>query len=81
MQHNFLISAEEKEKIFHTELVKYGVEYEQARKAAQILACSQADELLSQQDRLTVTQACNKWSTQRKLYKRIITSVVDERRH
>jgi hypothetical protein len=81
MQHNFLISAEEKEKIFHTELVKYGVEYEQAQKAAQILACSQADELLSQQDRQTVTQACNKWSAQRKRYKRIITSVVDERRY
>ncbi|MEH2162450.1 MAG: hypothetical protein V7K38_15760 [Nostoc sp.] len=46
-----MISAEEKKKIFHIELVKYGVEYEQARKAAQILACSQADELLSQQDR------------------------------
>jgi hypothetical protein len=56
MQHNFLISAEEKEKIFHTELVKYGVEYEQARKAAQILACSQADELLSQQDNKTDKQ-------------------------
>ena len=76
MQQNFLISVEEKEKIFHTELVKYGVGYEQARKAAQILACSQPDELLSQQDRQTVIQACNKWSTGRKRYKRI-TSVVD----
>ncbi|MEH1940839.1 MAG: hypothetical protein V7L01_11560 [Nostoc sp.] len=76
MQQNFLISVEEKEKIFHTELVKYGVEYEQARKAAQILAYSQPDELLSQQDRQTVTQACNKWSTERKRYKRI-TSVMD----
>ncbi|MGV0103485.1 hypothetical protein [Nostoc sp. DSM 114167] len=76
MQQNSLISVEEKEKIFHTELVKYGVEYEQARKAAQILAYSQPDELLSQQDRQIVTQACHKWSTERKRYKRII-SVVD----
>ncbi|MFN6485132.1 MULTISPECIES: hypothetical protein [unclassified Nostoc] len=76
MPQNFLISVEEKEKIFHTELVKYGVEYEQARKAAQILASSQPDELLSQQDRQIVTQVCNKWSAERKRYKRI-TSVVD----
>ncbi|MEH1968568.1 MAG: hypothetical protein V7K91_19075 [Nostoc sp.] len=72
-----MISIEEKEKIFHTELVKYGVEYEQARKTAQILARSQPDELLSQQDRQIVTQACKKWSIERKRYKRIITSVVD----
>ncbi|MCC5656237.1 hypothetical protein LC608_04390 [Nostoc sp. XA010] len=73
---SFQISVEEKEKIFHTELVKYGVGYEQARKAAQILACSQSDKLLSQQDRQTVIQACNKWSTECKRYKRI-TSVLD----
>ena len=76
MQQNFLISVEEKEKIFHTELIKYGVGYEQARKAAQILACGQPDELLSEQDRQAVTQACNKWSTERKRYKRI-TSVAN----
>jgi hypothetical protein len=70
------MSELEKEKIFHTQLVKYGVKYEQAHKAAQILASQKPDELLTPQERQIITEACNQWSRQRKRYKSL-QSLVD----
>lgn len=65
------MTIEEKETIFHTELVKYGVEYEKARKAAQILASSKPDELLAEEEIQIVKEACNEWSKQHRLYQRL----------
>ncbi|MEJ1934132.1 hypothetical protein WDZ92_28380 [Nostoc sp. NIES-2111] len=63
--------VEEKERLFHTQLVKYGVEYTTAGKVAQILASAKPDELLTPQERQLVKQACQKWLTQHKRRKRI----------
>lgn len=65
------MSVEEKEKLFHTELVKYGVEYKTAGKVARILASGKPDELLTQQERRLVKDACQKWLIQNKRKKRI----------
>jgi hypothetical protein len=63
--------VEEKERLFHTELVKYGVEYKIAGKVARILTSGKPDELLTQQERQLVKEACQKWLTQHKSHKRI----------
>lgn len=63
--------VQEKERLFHTELVKYGVEYRIASKVARILASGKPDELLTQQERQIVQEACQKWFTQHKRKKRI----------
>ncbi|WP_445633668.1 CopG family transcriptional regulator [Nostoc sp. DSM 114161] len=71
MRSQFYISVEEKEKIFCTELIRYGVPYEKARKAAQILASGQPDELLTPEEILIVKDACKIWSKQHKRYQRL----------
>jgi hypothetical protein len=63
--------VEEKERLFHTQLVKYGVEYTTAGKVARILASGKPDELLTPQERQLVKEACQKWLTQHKRKKRI----------
>ncbi|MDZ8187395.1 MAG: hypothetical protein RMX96_21430 [Nostoc sp. ChiSLP02] len=73
------MSGQEKEKIFHTELVKYGVKYEKAQKAAQLLASGKPDELLTQQERQIVLEACYEWSKQRKRYKHLKSLLDSER--
>lgn len=71
MHGNFFMPVQEKERLFHTELVKYGVEYRIAGKVARILALGKSDELLTQQERQLVQKACQKWLTQHKRKKRI----------
>ncbi len=71
MQSKNFTSVEEKEKIFCTELVKYGVEYKKASKAAHILASLKPDELLTEEEIRIVTEACNAWSIRHKQYKRL----------
>ncbi|BAT53513.1 unknown protein [Nostoc sp. NIES-3756] len=60
MQSNYFISNEEKEKLFHTQLVKYGVKYDKAAKAAQLMV-SDGLENLTQQEQQLVTEACQEW--------------------
>ncbi|MDZ8185481.1 MAG: hypothetical protein RMX96_11575 [Nostoc sp. ChiSLP02] len=76
MQSNFL-SVEEKEKIFCTELVKYGVKYKKARKAAKILASGLPDELLSAEEILIVKEACKEWSVNHRRYEHL-KSLIEE---
>ncbi|MEJ6485984.1 hypothetical protein N0Y54_32755, partial [Nostoc punctiforme UO1] len=71
MSSNFYISDEEIEKIFCTELVKYGVKYEKAVIAAKILASGQPDDFLSSEERKIVKQACEKWFLQNSRYKKL----------
>ncbi|MBD2532331.1 hypothetical protein H6G97_23225 [Nostoc flagelliforme FACHB-838] len=71
MPSNYFTSIEEREKIFCTELVKYGVEYEEAVIAAKIIASGQGDEFLSPSEIKIVEDACKKWSEQNQRLKRL----------
>ncbi|MBD2677845.1 MULTISPECIES: hypothetical protein [Nostoc] len=73
MQQKFALTLEEKQKIFHTQLVKYGVEYEKARKASEILAREKPDEVLTQEEIQLTKEACNHWSAQRKRIKQLMS--------
>ncbi|MDF2386848.1 hypothetical protein JMG10_35630 [Nostoc ellipsosporum NOK] len=77
MQSKFFISVKEKEKIFCTELVKHGVKYETAVKAARILASGQPDEVLTADEIKIVKEACENWSFQKKRIKRLKSIIKD----
>jgi hypothetical protein len=66
MRQRLFTSLEEKEKLFHSELVKYGVKYELAAQAAKILVSGKPDELLTQQEIQLVEQVCREWLTRHK---------------
>lgn len=65
------MSKKEKEKIFHTELVKFGVSYDRAAKAAYILATGKPDELLTEEEKRLVIEVCKEWSKNHKRYKKL----------
>ncbi|MBD2198191.1 MULTISPECIES: hypothetical protein [Calothrix] len=71
MQYNFKVSKEEKEKIFHTDFVKYGVRHDKAAKAAKILAAGKAEELWTEEEKKLVTQVCQQWLMNHKRYKKL----------
>ena len=71
MPNNYFTSVQERENIFCTELVKYGVEYEKAVIAAKIIASGQGDEHLSPSEIKIVKDACKKWSEQNQRLKRL----------
>ncbi|MEJ6486234.1 hypothetical protein N0Y54_34085 [Nostoc punctiforme UO1] len=71
MPSNYFISVQEREKIFCTDLVKSGVEYEKAVIAAKIIASGQGDEHLSPSEIEIVKDACKKWSEQNQRFKRL----------
>ncbi|MBD2501718.1 hypothetical protein [Anabaena azotica] len=60
MLSNYSISNEEKERLFHLQLVKYGVKYEKAAKVAQLMVSKRLDNLTDQEQQL-VTEACQEW--------------------
>lgn len=61
-------SFEQKQELFHTQLVKHGVKYQKAAEAARILASGKPDELLTNEEIQLVTEVCKEWSIQ---YKRL----------
>jgi len=65
MQEKFLISPEQKEQLFHTELVKYGIPYHKAAKAAKILVSNPPEETLTDEETKLVQEACREWLKQR----------------
>ncbi|HEY9750177.1 MAG TPA: hypothetical protein V6C63_15950 [Allocoleopsis sp.] len=65
MQEKFLISSKQKEELFHTELVKHGVPYHKAAKAAKILASNQPEDVLTEEETQLVQEACRVWLKQR----------------
>lgn len=73
MKGNFFISQEEKERLFHTQLVKYGVKFEKAAKVAKILASGQSEEDLTQEEKQLVTEACKQWLKGHKRHKQLIS--------
>ncbi|ACC81687.1 hypothetical protein [Nostoc punctiforme] len=75
MASNYFTPIEEREKIFCTELVKYGVKYEKAVIAARILASGRADDFLSPSEIEIAKDACQKWSVQNKRLKRLKATI------
>ncbi|MUG94275.1 hypothetical protein F7734_18560 [Scytonema sp. UIC 10036] len=61
MNSRLFISLQEKEKLYHAELVRYGVDLRIAAKAAKILAFGNSNELLSFEEKKLVTDACKLW--------------------
>jgi hypothetical protein len=73
MQGKFFLSQEEKEKLFHTQLVKYGVRYEKAARVATILASGKLEEVLTEEEKQLVTEACQQWLQGHKRHKQIVS--------
>ena len=65
MQEKFLISPKQKEELFHTELVKHGVPYHKAAKAARILVSNPPEDTLTDEETKLVQEACREWLKQR----------------
>jgi hypothetical protein len=61
-----LSSAPEREKLFHNELVKYGVQYQKAAQVAKILAAQEWDEQMTDAEERLVEEVCQQWLQQRK---------------
>ncbi len=59
------MSVEDKVQFFHTELVKVGVDFHQAAKAAEILVSGESDEHLSPEEIEAVKTACAQWLKRR----------------
>lgn len=57
----YALSPQEKKKIFITELLKSGVEPQQAVKVANILATETPEEALTSEELQLVNAACEKW--------------------
>lgn len=66
MQEKFLISSKQKEELFHTELVKHGVPYHKAAKAAKILVSNPPEDALTDEETQLVQEACRVWLKQRR---------------
>ena len=58
MKYHFYLSNEDKERIYQTDLVKYGVKADKAAKAAQILASDEIEKVLTEEEKRLVTEAC-----------------------
>ncbi|RCJ41221.1 hypothetical protein A6770_09075 [Nostoc minutum NIES-26] len=57
---------QEKKKLLHTQLVKYGIHYRKAARAAEILASEKPDELLTDEEIQLTQEVCREWLKQRK---------------
>lgn len=66
MLYDASLLKKEKEKLFFTELVKYGVKHDKAAKAAKILAAGLPDELLTKKEKQLVIEVCREWSIKHK---------------
>ncbi|BAZ65850.1 MAG: hypothetical protein KME28_06420 [Pelatocladus maniniholoensis HA4357-MV3] len=72
--------SKEKEEFFHTELVKYGVDYQRAAKVALILASGTPDELLSEKEIQLAEEVCKEWLRQHQRYKRLTSNLREYKR-
>ncbi len=68
---------QEKERFFHTELVKACVPYHQAAKAARIIASEHPNEQMPEEEIQLVNQVCRQWLEQRQRWK-VISQIVDK---
>ncbi|MEH2434808.1 MAG: hypothetical protein V7K25_11260 [Nostoc sp.] len=65
------MSVQNLEEFFHTQLVKHGVNYNLAAKAAKILASGKSDELLTPEEKHLATEVCQQWFKQRQRLERL----------
>ncbi|RAM48189.1 MAG: hypothetical protein C6Y22_29000 [Hapalosiphonaceae cyanobacterium JJU2] len=72
--------SKDKEEFFHTELVKYGVDYQRAAKVAQILASGTPDELLSEKEIQLAEEVCKQWLREHQRYKRLTSNFRESKR-
>lgn len=77
MLNKFKVSKQEKERIFHTDLVKYGVKYDKAAKAAKLLASEKPEELWTEEEKQLVTEACSQWLGNHNRYKKLKESILN----
>lgn len=61
----FSISFEDRQQLFHTELVRVGIDFHQAERVANLLA-KNLDEQLTPEEYQLVQTVCKQWLTQRK---------------
>lgn len=66
MNYKFALSIKEKKEMYSLELFRSGVEPSKAIKAAKILASDKPDELLTEEERQIVIEACKEWLISRK---------------
>lgn len=73
----FLMLIEEREWLFHAELIKAGVDFQRAAQTAKILAMRKPDEQLTPEEQQLVKSACAQWLAQRKRM-RFISQVLNK---
>ncbi|ARV57634.1 hypothetical protein BZZ01_02395 [Nostocales cyanobacterium HT-58-2] len=61
-----MFSSKQKEELFHTALVKYGIDYYKAGTVAKILASGKPDELLTDKEIQLSKEVCSDWLKQHK---------------
>lgn len=66
MLYDVLLSKKEREKLFHTQLVKHDIKHDKAAKAAKILASGLPDELLTKKEKQLVIEVCKEWAVKYK---------------
>ncbi|QSJ18825.1 hypothetical protein JYQ62_08755 [Nostoc sp. UHCC 0702] len=69
-----MFSSKEREKFFHTQLVKYGINYQKAAKVARIIASGCPDTLLTEEEIRLSKQVCQDWLRQHQR----VTSILRE---
>ncbi|BAU06387.1 MULTISPECIES: hypothetical protein [Fischerella] len=72
--------SKEIEEFFHTQLVKYGVDYQRAAQVAHILASGKPDELLSEKEIQIAEEVCREWLRQYKRYKHLTSLLREHKR-
>jgi hypothetical protein len=65
------MSANEKERLYQTELIKSGVRRLDAVRAAKILAADQYHNTLSEEDQQILDESCRRWFKYRQLMNQI----------
>lgn len=60
------MSVKEQKSLFHTELIRVGIDFNQAEKAASILAQNLPNEQLSPEERQLIQDTCSQWLLHRK---------------
>ncbi|MFL9451188.1 MULTISPECIES: hypothetical protein [Nostocales] len=60
------MTLEQEEAIYYSQLFRYGVDYEKAAIAARIIASKDPDELLTEEEKQLVTEACKIWLAKHK---------------
>ncbi len=75
-----MIRFQGEEELFHTALVKYGVNYHKAAQVAKIIASKRPDELLTPEEVQLTKEACSEWLRQHQRLSLILENTNDKGR-